>query len=92
MSGESQHPEDVAKISNEGIKFVAWAIGIGAGSTLTILVYAHTTFITKDVSAATQKTTDAEVVNLKSAIAEMKNDNKDFQKWLRENWHKRNPE
>lgn len=83
--------EDHRKTSDEAIKFVLWAIGIGAGSTMSILFYVHATFMTKDAAAATLKATDVEIVNLKSAVTEIKTDNKNFQNWLRDNWHKRKP-
>ncbi len=91
MTEKNQTP-DISKISNEGIKFVAWAIGIGAGSTFMIITYALTTFTTKDASASNQKLLDQKISTLESSISEIKTDNKEFQKWLRENWHKRNPE
>lgn len=78
-------------LSNESIKFVVWAIGIGAGSTFTIIVYALATFTTKEVSASHQKFLNQKISTLESAVVEIKEDNKDFKKWLRDNWHKRKP-
>jgi len=83
--------EEVRKISDESIKFVAWAIGIGAGSTFMILSYALLTFKTKDASASDQKFLEQKISNLESAVNEIKGSNKEFQNWLRDNWGKRNP-
>ena len=78
-------------ISAEGIKFVAWAIGIGAGSTFMILTYAIATFSTKEASAANQKLLEQKIYNLETAVIEIKGSNKEFQNWLRDNWSKRSP-
>ena len=77
--------------ANDAVKFVIWAIGIGAGSTIAILSYAFATFETKEVYAANQRVTELEIINIKSAVVEIKESNSEFQKWLRENWHKKNP-
>lgn len=80
------------KTSNEAIKFVAWAIGIGAGSTFMIITYAWATFTTKEVSAANQRYLEQKISTLESAVVEIKGSNKEFQNWLRDNWSKRKPE
>lgn len=79
------------KLSNEAIKFVAWAIGIGAGSTFMIITYALATFITKEAAASNQKLLEQKITTLESAVVEIKSSNNEFQRWLRDNWNKKNP-
>lgn len=79
------------KPSNEAIKFVVWAIGIGAGSTFAIITYALATFTTKEASASGQKLLDQKITTLEASVSEIKESNKDFQRWLRDNWSKRKP-
>jgi hypothetical protein len=78
--------------NEEAFKFLFWAIGIGAGTVFMILTYAFATFSTKDASASNQKLNEQKISTLENAVSEIKSDNKDFQKWLRDNWHKRKPD
>lgn len=79
------------KKTSEGIKFVLWAIGIGAGSTFMIISYAAANFTTKEASSATQKLLEQRISTLEGSVSEIKQSNKDFQNWLRDNWGKRTP-
>lgn len=88
MSGEKKDPSIA---SNEAMKFVAWAIGIGAGSTFMIITYALATFSTKEASASGQKLLEQRITTIESSVAEIKESNKEFQNWLRNNWGKRKP-
>lgn len=84
--------EDPKKVSDEAIKFVVWAIGIGAGSTFMIIFYAMATFSTKEATAANIKVLEQKISTLESAVVEIKSSNKDFQSWLRDNWGRRKPD
>lgn len=86
---ENETPQ---KVSNEAIKFVAWAVGIGAGSTFMILSYASSTFLSKDIYAEKEKALNAKIATLESAVTKIETSNDKFQTWLRDNWHKRQPE
>ena len=78
--------------ANEGIKFVLWAIGIGAGSTFMIITFAYATFVPKELSVEKYKALDARIDSVERSVSEIKSSNNEFQKWLRENWGKRRPE
>lgn len=74
------------------IVLVVSLLSMGAGSTLTAIAYAHGTFLTKDVADERMASRKEDFKDLKDDFKALTREVKDQNKWLRDNWHKRNPE
>lgn len=74
------------------IKYVFWAMGLGATSIIFLFTYANANFVHKDIAAERTKMRDDQISRIEGEIKSQGQKLEEHQKWLRDNWHKRNPQ